>query len=161
MLIKIDIYSLAVKIIMKNKILQKRLSLSSWIILAAGLIVAAMIFIFTSPEAVDNLANPLLSKKYLHDLEVYGGRANVIQDEFLRWFEGLWLGRQLAGTIAFITGFVFLIIRLILSPFRLNTPGDYEIQRLSQKENKLDPSKVPVTLSNKKEALNQRIHNDR
>jgi hypothetical protein len=125
---------------MNNKIIQKQLRLSSWIILTAGLITAAAIFIFTTPEATDNLANPLLSKKYVHDLEVYGGRANVIQDEFVRWLEGLWYGRQLAGTTAFLTGFVFLIMRFIASPFRLNTPSDYGSQRLSQKENKVDPS---------------------
>jgi hypothetical protein len=146
---------------MNNKIIQKRLRLSSWIILTAGLIAAAAIFILTPPEAKENIDNPLLSKKYVHDLEVYGGRANVIQDEFVRWFEGLWQGRQLAGAIVFLTGFVFLIIRFILSPFRLNTPSEFGSQRLSQKGNKADPSKVPVFLSNKKEALNQRVHNDR
>lgn len=115
---------------MNNKTLQKRLSLSSWIILATGLIAAAVIYQLSSPEALDNSANLLVSKKYLHDLEVYGGRANVIQDEFLRWFEGLWEGKQLGITIAVITGFIFLALRFLASPFRLNTsstPGNDEI----------------------------------
>jgi hypothetical protein len=107
---------------MNNETLQKRIILSSWIILAAGLIAAAAIFILTPPEAMDKVTDPLLSKKYVHDLEVYGGRANVIQDEFLRWFEGLWQGKQLGVTIASITGFLFLALRFLVSPFRLNKP---------------------------------------
>ncbi len=43
------------------------------------------------------------SKKYLRDIELYGGKANVIADEFRRWFVGLWHGRSLAYTVACIT----------------------------------------------------------
>ncbi len=45
------------------------------------------------------------SKKYLRDLELYGGKANVLADEFRRWFEGLWQGRSLAFTVGAITIF--------------------------------------------------------
>jgi hypothetical protein len=40
------------------------------------------------------------SKKYLRDMELYGGKANVIADEMRRWFVGLWQGRTLAYTVA-------------------------------------------------------------
>jgi hypothetical protein len=43
------------------------------------------------------------SKKYLRDLELYGGKANVLTDEFRRWFIGLWHGESLAFTVACIT----------------------------------------------------------
>ena len=43
------------------------------------------------------------SKTYRHDMEVYGGKANVLMDKFLRWFDGLWHGKSLAFTIAAIT----------------------------------------------------------
>lgn len=43
------------------------------------------------------------SKRYVHDLELYGGKANVIADKFVRWFEGLWHGQALAYTVAFLT----------------------------------------------------------
>ena len=46
------------------------------------------------------------SKKYLRDLELYGGKANVIIDELRRGFIGLWLGKSLAFTVACITIFV-------------------------------------------------------
>jgi hypothetical protein len=48
------------------------------------------------------------SKKYLRDLELYGGKANVLMDEFRRWFIGLWHGGSLAFTVACITIFISL-----------------------------------------------------
>ena len=46
------------------------------------------------------------SKKYLRDLELYGGKANVLMDEFRRWFIGLWHGESLAYTVGCITIFI-------------------------------------------------------
>ncbi len=43
------------------------------------------------------------SKKYLRDLELYGGKANVLMDEFRRWFVGLWHGKSLAFPVACIS----------------------------------------------------------
>jgi hypothetical protein len=40
------------------------------------------------------------SKVYMHDLELYGGKANVLADEFIAWFNGLWHGRSLAVVVA-------------------------------------------------------------
>lgn len=46
---------------------------------------------------------PETSKTYAHDLELYGGKMNLLADEFRRWFAGLWHGRSLAVTIAVLT----------------------------------------------------------
>jgi hypothetical protein len=46
------------------------------------------------------------SKKYLREMELYGGKANVLADEFRRWFIGLWQGESLAFTVAGITIFI-------------------------------------------------------
>ena len=46
------------------------------------------------------------SKKYLRDMELYGGKANVLMDEFNRWFIGLWHGESLAYTVGCITIFI-------------------------------------------------------
>ena len=46
---------------------------------------------------------PENTKIYKHDLEVYGGKAAVLADEFRRWFIGLWHGKSLAFTLAVIT----------------------------------------------------------
>ncbi|MGA3206285.1 MAG: hypothetical protein ABSE05_00485 [Syntrophales bacterium] len=49
---------------------------------------------------------PENTKIYKHDLEVYGGKAAVLADDFRRWFVGLWRGKSLTFTIAVITIFV-------------------------------------------------------
>jgi len=46
------------------------------------------------------------SRKYLRDLELYGGKANVLMDEFRRGFAGLWYGKSLAFTVACISIFI-------------------------------------------------------
>jgi len=46
------------------------------------------------------------SKQYLRGLELYGGKANVLMDQLRRGFIGLWHGKTLAFTIAFITFFI-------------------------------------------------------
>ena len=50
------------------------------------------------------------SKSYQRSLELYGGKANVLADEIRRWLIGLWHGKSLAFTTAFITIFVSLAI---------------------------------------------------
>ncbi len=46
------------------------------------------------------------SKMYRHDLELYGGKAAVLADEFRRWFVGLWHGKSLALMVAGISIFI-------------------------------------------------------
>ncbi len=48
------------------------------------------------------------SKMYRHNLEVMGGRMNVMLNDFSRWFSGLWHGKSLA----LIIGSATLIISL-------------------------------------------------
>jgi ABC-type phosphate/phosphonate transport system permease subunit len=94
-----------------------RLKLIGTIILVVGLLSAALIY----QRAANDLAgtadyevmggtNFENSKLYRHNLEVYGGKFNVIMDDFRRWFLGLWQGKSLAFIIAFtaiITAFAF------------------------------------------------------
>ena len=102
--------------IMKGKItnLKGRLHLAAVVILLAGLGSALAIYLTAANdaggvlgyEAAGGYVYPLTpedSKMYLHDLELYGGKANVLADELLRWFAGLWHGKTLAFTVAFIT----------------------------------------------------------
>jgi len=52
---------------------------------------------------------PLASTKtYRRDLERMGGGAAVMADDLNRWFAGLWHGRSLGITVAWITAFVSL-----------------------------------------------------
>jgi hypothetical protein len=46
---------------------------------------------------------PENTKKYRHDLELYGGKANVMMADFVRWLSGLWQGKSLAKFIAFLS----------------------------------------------------------
>ena len=46
------------------------------------------------------------SNMYRHDLELHGGKASVLVDEFIRWFVGLWHGKSLAFVVACITFFI-------------------------------------------------------
>lgn len=60
-------------------------------------------------EVVGNKIYPAMqerSKKYRHELELYGGKAAVLADEFNRWFDGLWRGRTLAFTVAALSWLV-------------------------------------------------------
>jgi hypothetical protein len=103
----------------KTTNLQTRLYLISAIILLVGL--SSSIWIYLTAEDDSKrvlgyeivggnayLITPDNSKKYVHDLELYGGKANVLADEFMRWFIGLWHGKSLAFTVAFITIFISL-----------------------------------------------------
>ena len=76
---------------------------------------AAIIIFFTAGVAPQNPLGyePLETKKYIHDLELYGGKANVIGEEFREWFLGLWYGKNLAYTVAVITILTVLTLRFI------------------------------------------------
>lgn len=73
-------------------------------LLAAGLGSAAAIYLSAPPKAPNPLGyDPLDTKKYRRDLELYGGQVNVLSTEFMRWWESRWQGRQLAVTVAWLT----------------------------------------------------------
>jgi hypothetical protein len=104
---------------MKWKItnLQTRLYLIAALILLIGLGSSLMIYLTAEDdsnsvlgyEMAGGYVNPIMpedSKKYMHDMELYGGKVNVVVNEFLRWFVGLWHGRSLAYTAACITIFI-------------------------------------------------------
>jgi hypothetical protein len=123
--------------------LNKQLCLASWGILTIGLVTAAFIYLFAPPEAVDPFGDPLLSRHYINELEIWGGKLNIIQAEFVSWFNGLWSGKQLAITIACLSGFLFLVLRFIANPFRLNAtilPDNYGTEHVTGAS---DPLTVP------------------
>ena len=98
------------------------------VVLLVGLISAFVIYIMAERRVADAVGydfidgqaygiSPESSKRYVHDLEVYGGKAAVMADAFNRWFSGLWQGTSLAYTIAFIAaitswGFFFVAGRI-------------------------------------------------
>jgi hypothetical protein len=105
---------------MNWKILQKRtrLNLIGVIILVVGLVSAALIYRSAGEnvygalgyEVVDGTSYPIRpenSKIYRHNLELYGGKFNVMMDDFRRWFLGLWQGKSLAFIIALTSSIIF------------------------------------------------------
>jgi len=88
---------------------QASLYLITTIILLVGLGSSLLIYL-NAKNASDNILGyePETSKMYTHDLELYGGKANVLASEFSHWFVGLWQGESLAFTVACITIFVSL-----------------------------------------------------
>jgi hypothetical protein len=65
------------------------------------------------------------SKQYQRGLELYGGKANELMDQFRRGFIGLWHGKSLAYTVACITiliSFGVFYVANYLLPSRLE-PG--------------------------------------
>ena len=98
-------------------------------IVIVGLASAAVIFIRASggtPEGLLELSADT-SKKYLRDLEMYGGTANVLAVEFSAWFGSLWHGRRLAYTVATLSlvgALAYVFFTLILPPYEVSEgPG--------------------------------------
>ncbi|HYX21732.1 MAG TPA: hypothetical protein VFA98_12880 [Thermoanaerobaculia bacterium] len=95
--------------------LERRLRRVTRTILAVGFGAAAVAWIVAGARPENPLGyDPLDNKKYIHDLQVYGGTANVLAAEFREWFAGLWYGRNLAYTIAVLTVLVVLVVRFTL-----------------------------------------------
>jgi len=99
---------------MKRKIRDPRtiLRLIGAAILLVGLAGSILIYLTAANEEDASVygeisgAKPQDTKMYRHELELYGGKANVIAIDFARWFRGLWHGKALAFTVACITVFI-------------------------------------------------------
>jgi hypothetical protein len=98
---------------------------------------ALMIYVTATPVPVNPLGyDPEDSKQYLREMEVYGGKANVIASDFLQWVESLWHGKRLAFTVVCLT-LVLLLFFLAAStplPPRIGPPP-----RRDQKPGRTEP----------------------
>jgi hypothetical protein len=81
-----------------------RIRLITASLLATGFGAAVTVYLTARPKGGNPLGyEPEDTKKYLRDLELYGGKENVIANDFRTWFEGLWHGRSLAYTLVWLT----------------------------------------------------------
>jgi hypothetical protein len=104
----------------------------TFIILAIGFTTAIIIYFTAGPRPLNPLGyEPLETKKYIHDLELYGGKANVLAARFNDWFFGLWYGRNLAYTTAAITVLIVLFVRFVYNSMPAQTD-----ERIAWNENR-------------------------
>ena len=107
----------------KTRTLQKRLYLIAAVVLLIGMGSSILIYLAASDAPEDMLIYEFEhSKLYRHDLELYGGKMNVLASEFMNWFEGLWHGKSLALTVACITGVIS--IGLLFVAYHLTSDTD-------------------------------------
>jgi hypothetical protein len=95
--------------------LKARLYLISAAILLLGLAGALLIY-FTASDAPETghafYDSPQLSKKYIRELERFGGKQAVIFDEIIRWLDSRFSGKALGVTIGWISTIVALALFL-------------------------------------------------
>ncbi len=63
---------------------------------------ALAIYLTAGPAPEDPLGRQD-SRQYLHAMELYGGKANLLAAELMDWFRSLWHGTRLAATVACAT----------------------------------------------------------
>ena len=101
------------------------LYLTSAAILLAGVVSAALVYRAALDETTDEAGYEVVggfiypgadeySKKYVHDLQLYGGQASVLADRFMRWFFDY--GRNVARLhhiciAAFLSFMIFVVAR--------------------------------------------------
>jgi hypothetical protein len=99
----------------------RRAHLVTALILAVGL-TAALVIYLTAATPDDSAIDPADSKQYLRQMELYGGKANLLAAEIRAWFASLWHGRRLALTVAVVTVAAAVGYWLVAAPL----PSDLE-----------------------------------
>ena len=86
-------------------------------ILTLGLASALSIYLAAASAPDDGSGDdPTDSKQYQRQMELYGGKANVLAAELVRWLGSLWHGRRLALTVACATVLVAGGVWLLADP---------------------------------------------
>ncbi len=106
--------------------LPTRLKLIGVGILLVGLLSAALIYVLAAqaPDESNILDMPQNTKIYRHDLELYGGKLNVMLDDFNRW---LWQGKTLAKIIACLSIIIALALFYVANHLEpVSEPESYQ-----------------------------------
>lgn len=88
----------------RDRALQARFRQAGALILAAGLLSAALVNWRAANSDLSNyeqIVNNTKSNAY--EMEMVGGKANIFASEAREWFGGLWHGKGLAHTLAFLS----------------------------------------------------------
>ena len=96
---------------------QARVRVVTRAILVLGFAAAVVIYLTAQPPPGNALGyDPMDTKRYVHDLEVYGGKANVLAAEFRDWFDSLWHGKRLAFTVAALSMIAAFAVKFFATP---------------------------------------------
>ncbi len=108
----------------------KNLQHITLLLLAVGFGSAVVIYFTAQPPVLDPLLGDFrATKSYRHQMGVIGGKSNLLMSDLIAGFEDLWVGRNLAGTVAVLTVIVTLVFRFcalhpeLFAPERSATPG--------------------------------------
>ena len=102
---------------MVPQFVQTRRKVIAAAIVLAGFIVALIIALTAAPPPDNPLGyRPEDTKRYLRDLEVYGGKINILASNLREWFVGLWHGKTLAVTVAVLSIAAALVFLLVSTP---------------------------------------------
>lgn len=116
--------------------MRKRLILCSVLVAVVGLSSALLIYLTAGEDDLDENVQTVLvdgktfriplasTKMYRRDLRRFGGDAAVLFDDLDSWFRGLWRGRSLGVTLAWMTAFVSLGLFLLARQMPSDDRGD-------------------------------------
>lgn len=90
-----------ITILKAHSTLHARIKLLALFILLAG--VASSFFIYQNAQDIPPGYDLAVSRKYLSNLGFCGGTVNVLLTDLKDWFCGLWQGKNLAFTVAYLT----------------------------------------------------------
>jgi hypothetical protein len=116
----------------RPRVIYISLIVASVLVLLTGLLGAVLIYQAADNESRDASmyelgegatypVSPQDTKKYLRDMELYGGKANVLATELRLWLVGLWQGKSLAYMLAFIA--ILVSFALFYAASRLPRPS--------------------------------------
>ena len=117
---------------------ERRYRLATRAILILGFAAAVVAYFVAAARPENPLGDLLDNKKYIHDLQLYGGTANVLASEFREWLAGLWYGKNLAYTIAVLTLMMAGLVRFLAIPPMLEDEPRHDDARPSRPP-KADP----------------------
>lgn len=104
--------------------LQARLRLIGWSILVVGWVAAALVAVTAQGDDDATLSD---TKRYEYQMEILGGKSNLLATEIRDFMGSLWHGRRLAALLAVVSlvstlACLFLAQRLNHSPALRNRP---------------------------------------
>lgn len=115
--------------------LRRWLYVSSAVILLAGIASAVLIYVAAMNDSAGDSGYEIVggfvypggggyTKSYVHDLQLYGGNAAMLADQFMRWFAGLWRGTTLAYTVACIALLLSFVVFVIANNVPIRSKAD-------------------------------------